>query len=161
MIRTAPKSATDSDFGSDRIPRVIDDVAEGSRATIKRARRADPLDRIDLPPEHRQAARIYRQAAAHVAAGRGMGPLPYGRDVAPTGGPGAQLCAQERALSAAEWHRRGVQAMGLAAAEGVVHWVVIVELPLSAYDATRKWREGRGATELRAALERLAVAYGA
>ena len=161
-MKIAPKPiATDSDLGSERIPRVIDDIADGSRATVKRARRADPLDRIELAPEQRQAARIYRQAVQHVAAGRGMGPLPYGRDVAPTGGPGANLCAQERALSAAEWHRRGVQAMGLAAAQGVIHWVIIVELPLSAYDATRKWREGRGAAELRAALERLAAAYGA
>ena len=68
--------------------------------------------------------------------------------------------AQERALSAADWHRRGVQAMGLAASQGVVHWVVVAGLPLTEYDVVRRWRRHTAVGQLIAALERLADAYG-
>jgi hypothetical protein len=138
----------------------IDDVAEGANRVIKRARRADPLDKMQLDPAHRQAARIYRQAVEHMEAGMGMGPLPFGRDVLSGGDGGARLTPQERALSAAVWVRRGVQAMGLAASETVINWSLIRGLPLGAYDSTRRWREGTASQMFKAALERLAVAYG-
>jgi hypothetical protein len=147
------------------IPITVEDVAEGTRSTIKRARRADPLNRVDGATDGmRVAALIYRQAVEHCETGRGMGPMPWAADrvqeLRRGDALGVTLLPQERALSAAEWHRRGVQAMGLAASQGVVNWVVVRGLPLTAYDATRKWREGRGKLELLAALDRLAGAYG-
>ena len=151
-----------SDFGSAAIPKIIDDVHLSPSTVVKRARRADPLARLDLPASSAQAALIYRQAVQHIAAGIGMGPMPWARERDGGGsfGLAVNMLPQERALSAADWYRKGVQAMGLAAAEGVVHWVVIAELPLANYDAMRKWRKGRGRAELIAALERLAIAFG-
>ena len=134
-----------------------DMIADGSRRLVKRRRRADPLDRLTLPPGCKSAAQVFRQSYEHCAAGRGMGPLPWGREHGSHGGEA--LPAQLRALSAAQWHRRGVQALGLAAAQGVVHWVVIAGLPLCDYDALRAWREGRGRAELEAALLRLVEEY--
>jgi len=158
---------TTSDFGTGAFPVVVEEVAvaPNSRATVKRARRADPLDRVaDATASHKVAAAIYRQAYEHTADGRGMGPMPWAADRVQEArrgdGLGVSLLPQERALSAAEWHRRGVQAMGLAASEGVVNWVVIRGGTLSDYDAVRRWREGRGRAELLAALDRLSVAYG-
>lgn len=151
----------ESDLGTGRRAVVIEEIASGSAGTTRRARVADPLDRLDLTQQQRQAARIYRQASAHVAAGRGMGPMPYGRDAQGDNGVYGALCAQERAITAADWLRRGVQAMGLAASEGVVHWVVIAELPVTEYDAIRRWRRHTARAQLVAALERLAVEYEA
>jgi hypothetical protein len=147
------------------IPIEVEDVAEGTRSTIRRARRADPLNRVDGATDGmRVAALIYCQAVENCVAGRGMGPMPWAadrvQDLRRGDALGVSLLAQERALSAAEWHRRGRQAMGLAASDGVVHWVVIAGLPLDAYDATRKWRRHTAREQLLAALDRLAMAYG-
>jgi len=152
------------DMGSLAVAVVVEVVAVGTRDTIKRARRADPLNRVDgCTAGMRTAAAIYRQSVEHIEAGRGMGPLPYASDGVQEhrrgDGTGVELMAQERALSAADWHRRGVQAMGLAASQGVVHWVVVAGLPLASYDETRKWRKGTGCGQMLAALERLAGAY--
>jgi hypothetical protein len=152
------------DMGSPGIAVVVEHVAVGTRSTHPRARRADPLNRVaECTDAHRTAAAIYRQAVEHVEAGRGMGPMPWASDRVQEArrgdGLGVALLPQEAALSAAEWHRRGVQAMGLAASQGVVNWVVLRGGALSAYDAERKWREGRGKVELLAALERLVVEY--
>ena len=158
---------TTSDFGSAAIPVVVEEVAvaPNSRATVKRARRVDPLDRVaDATASHKVAAAIYRQAYEHTADGRGMGPMPWAADRVQEArrgdGLGVALLPQERALSAAEWHRRGVQAMGLAAAEGVVNWVVIRGGSLADYDEVRRWRKGSARGHLLAALDRLAEAYG-
>lgn len=153
------------DMGSRAIPVVVEEIAVGTRSTHPRARRADPLNRVDgCTSGMRTAASIYRQAVEHIEAGRGMGPLPYAGDRVQEhrrgDGLGVELMAQERALSAADWHRRGVQAMGLAASQGVVHWVVVAGLPLASYDETRKWRKGTACGQMLAALERLAGAYG-
>jgi hypothetical protein len=147
------------------IPIQVEEVAEGTRSTIRRARRADPLNRVEgCTDGMKVAALIYRTSIQHCDAGLGQGPMPWAADrvqeMRHGDGMGVTLLPQERAVSAATWHRRGVQAMGLAASQGVVNWVVVRGLPLTAYDATRKWREGRGKLELLAALDRLAVAYG-
>lgn len=158
----AQAEAQGYDTGSRAIPVVIEHIAVGTRATHPRARRADPLNRVaDCTDAHRTAAAIYRQAMEHVEAGRGMGPLPWAAERAARGGGSAvAMLPQEQALSAAEWHRRGVQAMGLAAAEGVVNWVVVRGLPLGDYDGLRRWRKGVACMQLVAALDRLAEAYG-
>lgn len=146
------------------IPIVVEDVAVGTRATSKRARRADPLSRVDgCTDAMRTAAAIYRQAVEHSIAGRGMGPLPWAADRVQEArrgdGLGVVLLPQERAVTAAEWYRRGVQAMGLAASQGVVQWVVIRGATLASYDRQRRWREGTGCAEMLAALGRLAEEY--
>ena len=156
---------TESDLGSNRIPRVVEDVAVGTRSTVKRARRADPLANIDgVTQSMRTATAIYVQACEHVEAGRGMGPMPWAADrvqEARRGDAlGVTLLPQERALSAAEWHRRGVQAMGLAASQGVVNWVVVRGLPLTEYDVVRRWQRHTSRGMLLAALGRLAGEYG-
>jgi hypothetical protein len=153
------------DTGSRGIAVEVEHVAIGTRATHPRARRADPLNRVaDCTAAHRTAAGIYRQAHEHVQAGRGMGPLPWAAERATTlhrgTAAGVALLPQEAAVSAAEWHRRGVQAMGLAAAEGVVNWVVIRGGALAHYDDIRRWRKGTACGQLVAALDRLAEAYG-
>ena len=153
------------DTGSQAIPVVIEHVAIGTRSTHPRARRADPLNRIaECTDAHRTAAAIYRRAVEHCEAGRSMGPMDPGVDRVQEArrgdGLGVALLPQERALSAAEWHRRGVQAMGLAASEGVVHWVVIAGLPLAEYDDIRRWRRHTARLQLLAAMDRLAEAYG-
>lgn len=152
------------DMGSPGIAVVVEHVAVGTRSTHPRARRADPLNRIaECTDGHRMAAAIYRQALEHVEAGRGMGPMPWAADRVQEArrgdGLGVALLPQESALSAAEWHRRGVQAMGLAASQGVVNWVVVRGLPLAVYDETRRWRKGTACGQLVDALERLAVEY--
>lgn len=151
------------DTGSHAIPVAMESVALGTRSTHPRARRADPLDRVaDVTPGMRTAAAIYRRAVEHVEAGRGMGPMPWAADrVAEirSDGIGVTLLPQERALSASEWHRRGVQAMGLAASEGVVNWVVLRGGSLADYDEMRRWRRHTAREQLLAALERLATAY--
>lgn len=157
-----PRDAAEAlgyDTGSRAIPVDVEHIAVGTRSTMPRARRADPLARVACcTPGMRAAAAIYRQALEHVQAGRGMGPLPLAAERVQNG-RGGGLLAQEAALTAAVWYRRGVQAMGLAAAQGVVQWVVIAGLPLEDYDATRRWRRHTSRAQLVAALERLAVAY--
>lgn len=153
------------DMGSPGIAVVVEHVAVGTRSTYPRARRADPLNRVaECTDAHRTAAAIYRQAVEHVEAGRGMGPMPWAADRVQEGrrgdGLGVALLPQEAALSAAEWHRRGVQAMGLEASEGVVDWVVIRGGTLADYDEVRRWRKGTARGHLLAALDRLAEAYG-
>lgn len=153
------------DTGSPGIEVVIEQVAIGTRSTHPRARRADPLNRVALCTDaHRTAAAIYRQAVEHVEAGRGMGPMPWAADRVQEGrrgdGLGVALLPQESALSAAEWHRRGVQAMGLAASQGVVNWVVVRGLPVTSYDEVRRWMRHTAVKQLVAALDRLAGAYG-
>jgi hypothetical protein len=173
-----PAAPSSSDFGSVivnpetgefryALPVEITEVAAGpnTRATVRRARRADPLNRVeDCTDEMRTAAAIYRQAVEHCQSGRGMGPMPWAVDRVQEGrrgdGLGVSLLAQERAISAAEWHRRGVQAMGLAASQGVVHWVVIAGLPLTEYDTVRRWQRHTSRGQLLAALERLVGEYG-
>ena len=141
----------------------IEDVAVGTVGTVRRARLADPLVRIGaVTTGMRLAASIYRQAVEHVEAGRGMGPMPWAADRVQEhrGSEGPSLLPQERAASAARWYRRGLQALGLVAAKGVVHWVVIAGLAPVDYDADRRWRKGRATKQLVAALGRLAVEYG-
>lgn len=151
------------DTGSHAISVVVESVALGTRSMHPRARRADPLDFMrDVTTGMRTAAAIYRRAVEHVEAGRGMGPMPWAADRAAEirhDGLGVTLLPQERALSASEWHRRGVQAMGIAASEGVVNWVVLRGGSLADYDEMRRWRKGTSAMQLVAALKRLAVAY--
>lgn len=152
------------DTGSHAVPVDIEDVAVGTRATAKRARRADPLGRVEgCTAGMRVAAAIYRQAWEHCQAGLGMGPMPYAADRVQEhrrgDGLGVALLAQERAISAATWHRRGVQAMGLVASQGVVQWVVIMGGTLADYDDVRRWRKGTASAHMVAALERLADAY--
>ena len=137
---------------------VVDDVAEGSRATVKRARIADPLDRLDLERPLRHAAEVFRQAYEHLSAGRSLGPMPWAKDRVDESRSSGEATVLT-ATSAALWYRRGVQAMGLAASQGVVQWVVIRGLPLKAYDASQSWRKGRGKIELVGALTRLADVY--
>ncbi len=137
------------------IPTAID-----TKAPVRRVRRCDPLDTLPLEPEQRQAARVFRQSVEHVAAGKGMGPLPWGRDLTGRPGSGMWLGPQERALSAADWYRRGIQAMGLAVASGVVQWAVIDERGLRAYEMIKGWRHGLAMVTLTAALDRLAGEYG-
>lgn len=153
------------DTGSRAIPVDIVHIAVGTRSTHPQARRADPLNRVaDCTEGMKVAAALYRRAIEHVEAGRGMGPMPWAAERVQEprrgDGLGVTLLPQEAALSAAEWHRRGVQAMGLAASQGVVHWVVVAGLPLATYDETRKWRKGTACEQMLAALERLAEAYG-
>ena len=152
------------DMGSPGIAVVVEHVAVGTRSTYPRARRADPLNRVaECTDAHRTAAAIYRQAVEHVEAGRGMGPMPWASDRVQEArrgdGLGVALLPQEAALSAAEWHRRGVQAMGVAASEGVVNWVVLRGGSLADYDEMRRWRRHTARDQLVAALERLAAAY--
>lgn len=130
-----------------------------AKAPVRRVRRVDKLDTLPLEPEQRKAARIYRQAVEHVSAGKGMGPLPWGRDVAGGTGPSIWLGPQERALSAADWQRRGMVAMGIVATAGVVQGVVIEGFGLEDVEGVLGWRHGRAKTELRAALDKLSVAY--
>lgn len=130
-----------------------------AKAPMRRVRRVDKLDTLPLEPEQRQAARIYRQAVEHVSAGKGMGPLPWGRDVAGGTGPSIWLGPQERALSAADWQRRGMVAMGVVATVGVVQWAVIEERGLWDFDDLMGWTHGRSSVTLHAALDRLVVAY--
>jgi hypothetical protein len=167
--RTPPPSPRDAaeaqgyDTGSRAIDVVVEDVAVGARQTIKVARRADPLGRVDgCTPGMRAAAALFRRAYEHVDAGRGMGPIDPGREQRHTRGDGlgVTLLQQERAMTAAEWHRRGVQAMGLAASQGVVHWVVVRGGTLADYDEVRRWRRHTARVQLLAALARLADEYG-
>lgn len=138
---------------------VVEEIAVGTRATVKRARRADPLAGIDgITPSMRTAAAIYAQACEHVMAGRGMGPMPWAADRVGTD-RNAGLLAQERALSAAEWRRRGKAAMG-EQCEHVVACVCVDGLSLAAYDALRRWRKGGGRAVLLAGLTVLAEEYG-
>ena len=158
--RTVPTPSA-IDYGTGAIPVVIEDVAEGTRSTIRRARRADPLSRIDgCTPEMRAAAAIYRQAVEHCEAGRGMGPLPWAIDRDRRGdGGGAELLPQERAMSAAEWARRGDDAMGNRCAH-ITRSVVVSGVTLLAYENMMQWRRGGGRTVLLAGLDALAGEYG-
>lgn len=145
------------------VPLVVEDVAVGVRATVKRGRRREAWEGVKgLTPGMHQAALAYRQAWEHLSAGRGLGPMPWAADrVADLrhDGLGVTLLPQERALSSSEWHRRGVQAMGLAASQGVVNWVVLRGGSLADYDEMRRWRRHTAREQLLAALERLAAAY--
>jgi hypothetical protein len=142
------------------IPIIVEDVAVGTRGTVKRARRADPLDAIDgVTAGMKMAAAIYRQASEHVDAGRGMGPLPFARDMANMG-HGAGLLAQERAITAADWLRRGSASFGSAWAEWLVCSVVVDGVPLTVCAVKLRRRRHTARAHLLAALERLAVAYG-
>src|SRR4051812_40710794 len=120
--RHNPVLVSASDFGSEilapatgelryAIPIEIEDVAVGTRATVRRAKRADPLNRVDgATTGMRVAAAIYRQALEHVGDGRGMGPMPWAaervQETRRGDGLGVALLPQERAISAAEWLRR-------------------------------------------------------
>jgi hypothetical protein len=149
---------TDSDLGSHAIPVIIEDVAVGTRGSAKRARRADPLANIDgVTPEMRTAALIFAQACEHVEAGRGMGPMPWAADRVSRGDGG--LMAQERAITAAEWRRRGADAMGVRGTHTVVH-VAVMGWSLTRYDAFMRWRRMGGRAVLLAALTVLAEEYG-
>lgn len=140
-------------------PVVVEDVAVGSRGTIKRGRRREAWEGVNgITQGMHQAAMAFRQAAEHCQCGKGMGPMPWGGDTGRS--TGARLLAQERALSAAAIYRRGVQAMGLQASQSVVQWVVLDGRSLTAYDRRQRWRKGRGAEQLVAALERMAREFG-
>ena len=171
--RPAPEPVTsdygpvivDPNTGEFRYARAIEieEVAHGTVGTVRRARLPDPLVRIGaVTTGMRLAASIYRQAVEHVGAGRGMGPLPWAADRVQEhrSSEGPALLPQERAASAARWHRRGRHVMGWEATKGVVQWVVIAGLAPVDYDADRRWRKGRASKQLVAALGRLAVEYG-
>lgn len=158
--RAVDTSALASDLGSEAIPREFDDVAIGSRHIVKRARRADPLDRIDLTDGQRSAALLWRQAFQHHANG-----LPWKlpdavRERRADDSLRMALWPQERALSASTAYRRGQEVMGEAAYNGAPQFVVIQEWSLAQYDAYREWREGTGKRELKIALDKLARAFG-
>ena len=139
---------------------VIEDVAVGTRGTVKRARRADPLDLIDgVTPGMKMAAEIYRQACGQVEVGRGMGPLPFGRDV-PGLGNGAGLLPQERALSAAMWVRIGNASFGSSWAEWLIVEMVIKGASLTDCAQKLRRRKYTARAHLLVALDRLALAYG-
>lgn len=169
--RRAPPQQSPSDFGPEivdpttgevryAIPIAVDDVAVGARAYVKRARRREAWESLKgITPGMHLAAMAYRQAWEHCQAGKGMGPMPWGADK--TGfGMSAFLLPQERALSAAAIHTRGVQAMGLWASQSVVQWVVLDGGTVRTYEGRHGMRHGAGAAQLLAALERLAEAYG-
>ena len=145
-----------ADLGTGRGPLVVvEEIALTPSVTTKRARRCDPLDAIHLHVSQKCAAVIYRQAWEHVEAGRGMGPLPWGRDMMGSGGE--RMPAQMRALTAAVMYRRGWDAGGSAP---VVSWVVLWGRSLATYDAGKQHREGLGKMELEASLELMAREYG-
>lgn len=164
-------TAKQSDFGSVivdpatgecrfALPITVETIAIGTRGSAKRARRADPLARIEgLTAGMRAAAAIYRQAVEHTAAGRAMGPMPWAADRVMHSRSGVALLAQERALSAATWVRRGVEAMGLQAAHGVVEWVVICGWSVRSFENNAGITHGAGTRRLLVALEALAEAY--
>lgn len=157
MNRPAPPQ---SDYGSPAIPITIDDVATGTRSTVKRARRADPLTTVDgCTPSMRAAASVFRQAVEHVDAGLPMGALPWAADRVSHSHGGAGLLAQERAISAAEWCRRGTGAMG-ARGTHVVLCVAVHGMSLVGYDAMMCWRKGGGKSVMLASLSALADEYG-
>ena len=142
-------------------PIVVEDIAVGVRATVKRGRRREAWEGIKgLTKGMHEAALAYRQAWEHLSDGRGMGPMPWGADRVSGAGSGVFLLGQERALSAATVHRRGVQAMGLSASQGVVQWVVIEGRPVEEFDTARRKRKGLASAELIEALSRAAEAYG-
>lgn len=159
-FRQPPQRVT-SDLGTGAIPLVVEDVAVGMRATVKRGRRREAWEGVKgLTKGMHEAALAYRQAWEHLCDGRGMGPMPWGAERVGGMGSGAFLLAQERALSAAAVHTRGVQAMGLSASQGVVQWVVIEGRPVEAFDVARQRRKGLGSAELIEALGKAAEAYG-
>lgn len=138
-----------------------DEIAEGSRGTIRRQRVVDNLEQLDLPLPERHAAMLLRQAWEHVRAGLPLGPVPWGREEARTAS-GGRLWAAEGALSAADTLRRGLDAVGHHAMDhGVIPWVVFAGLSLASYERARGWRtHGKARVELLDALERLSDAYG-
>jgi hypothetical protein len=170
--RHTPPAAILSDFGPEildpttgelrrAVPLVVEDVAVGVRAIVKRGRRREAWEGIkSLTPGMHQAALAYRQAWEHLSAGRGMGPMPWGADRVGGTGAGVVLLAQERGLSAADVHTRGARAMGLVASQGVVQWVVIEGRGVEAFDVARQRRKGQAGVELVEALSRAAEAYG-
>lgn len=137
---------------------VIEDVATGTRGTVKRARRRDHVASLNLAAEEYQALYSWGIAAEHCDSGRGLGPMPWQRDTL-IQRIGEALPAQMRALSAAEWHRVGTQAAG-AVAYPVLWWVVLSGGTLGDYDAARRWRHGTARVVLVAAAERMAEVYG-
>ena len=160
----AQAEALGYDTGSQAIPVVVDDVAVGTRATIKRASRADPLARIEgVTAGMRTAAQRLARYHEHMSAGMGAGPpdasVERVQEARPGEAAGVRLLAQERAYTAAVMFTRGEEAIGMAAI-GVVRWVVLEAKPLLAYDARMRWREGWGKALLLPALERLAREYG-
>jgi hypothetical protein len=151
------------DTGSRAIPVVVEDVAVGVRSTMKVAKRASPVPRMDgVTRGMHLAAERFVKAVEHMDAGLGMGPMQAGaeRVQEPRRGDalGVSLLPQERALSAAQAHAVGAAAIGQAAYP-VVWDVVVVGMTLAAYDAKRRWREGTARGLLFPALERLAEAY--
>ena len=139
----------------------VEDVAVGTRGTIKRGRIREPWEGINgITVGMHYAAIAYRQAWMHLKNGSPMGPMPWGADRVSGMSSGPFLFPQERALSASDMHTRGVQAMGLVASQGVVHWVVIAGKPVMDFDVRWHRRRGTASAELVAALERVAVAYG-
>lgn len=152
------------DTGSRAIPVVVEDVAVGTRTTIKVARRDDHLGRIqDITSGMRLAAARFVRYREHMGAGIGAGPPDLGAERVQEhrvgDGLGVKLLSQERAYTASVMYTKGEEAIGMAAI-GVVLWVVVDCKTLSTYDAMRKWREGRGRALLVPALERLAIEYG-
>lgn len=137
---------------------VIEDVAKGTRGTVKRARRRDHVAALNLAAEEYQALTSWGIAAEHCESGRGLGPMPWQRDRL-IQRIGEALPVQMRALSAAEWHRLGREAAG-AVAYPVLWWVVLSGGTLGGYDAERRWRTGTASRLLAGAAERMAVAYG-
>lgn len=164
-------TATQSDFGPVivdpatgeyrfALPITVETIAVGTRGNAKRARRADPLARIEgLTAGMRAAAAIYRQAVEHTAAGRAMGPMPWAADRVMHSRSGVSLLAQERAVSAAMWARRGVEAMGGKDAYGVVEWVLISGWSVRSWEDGAGVAHGAGTRRLLVALEALAEAY--
>lgn len=153
-----------SDFGTGAIPVVIEEVPLGpnTRATFQRARRQQALEKIDgVTKSMLVAAEKFAIAYEHMCEGKGLGPIDPQSDraVMIRDGLGVQLLPQERAITSAERHRIGEQAMGLAA-YGLVFHVVIAGGGLREWERIARWRNGTARPVLLAALSRLADAYG-
>lgn len=147
-----------SDMGSDRIPRVVEKIANGTAGTVKRARRADPLDRIKgVTKGMGDAAEIFRDSHAVMVSGCETNATSIARDR--VDGAGVALLHQERVVRATTQYRRGVQAMGVTGA-AVAVGVVLDGKPLWLVDRAMQWRNGCASDILLPALDRLAVEYG-
>jgi hypothetical protein len=169
--RTRAAQPIRSDFGPEivdpttgevryAIPITVEDVAEGTRATVRRARRHDPLE--DIPDVDRnmiEAADRFRDAFEGMHAGRGREAT---SDEPRVGFDRTRLLPQERALTSAMDYRLGEQAMGMIATgkHGVVTLVVLRRMSCNEVDEFWQRRKGSAKPLLVEALTRLARAYG-
>jgi hypothetical protein len=123
--------------------------------TVRLARRADPIDRLALPADVLAATYRWRAAWERLQA---VGSLRPGGLGSGSGGAVRASYGPERACAAAAVYRVGCQAIG-PVARPLVAWVVLAGLSLRAWDERSSGRAD-AAEVLRAALDRLAQAYG-